>query len=124
MKVRVAHSTLPKLGEKANGDRPFFRQDDQGRSLIAVIDGLGHGYEAQVAALAALRYLSEVPLDAAIRSNRRPWPASLTSIAVCRCNPRISTARLARRSPPGVNANPEDARVNRESSSSLRSWPM
>ncbi|HWO08554.1 MAG TPA: SpoIIE family protein phosphatase [Polyangiaceae bacterium] len=63
MKVRVAHSSLPKLGEKANGDRPFFRQDDQGRSLIAVIDGLGHGYEAQVAALAALRYLSEVPLN-------------------------------------------------------------
>jgi phosphoserine phosphatase RsbX len=63
MKVRIAHASLPKLGEKANGDRPFFRHDDKGRNLIAVIDGLGHGHEAQLAALAALRYLTEVPLD-------------------------------------------------------------
>lgn len=63
MKMNVAHASLPKLGETANGDRPFHRRDDAGRNLIAVIDGLGHGHEAQLAALAALRYLGEVPLD-------------------------------------------------------------
>jgi hypothetical protein len=35
--------------------------------------------------------------------------------------PRISTARLANRSPPGVNASPAPVQVNSASSSSLRS---
>ena len=60
-------------------------------------------------------------LDAAMRSSRRPWAASVTSIAVCCCRPRISTARLANRSPPGVNASPAPVLVNKASSSSLRS---
>ncbi len=59
----VGHASLPKVGESANGDRPFFRQDDREQSLLAVIDGLGHGPEAELAALAALRYLNEVSLD-------------------------------------------------------------
>jgi negative regulator of sigma-B (phosphoserine phosphatase) len=63
MKMTVAHASLPKTGEKANGDQPFHRQDAEGRHLIAVIDGLGHGYDAQAAALAGLRYLGEVALD-------------------------------------------------------------
>lgn len=63
MKMNAAHASLPKLGETANGDLPYHRQDSEGRNLIAVIDGLGHGPEAQAAALAALRYLSEVPLQ-------------------------------------------------------------
>lgn len=61
--MNVAHVSLPKTGEKANGDRPYHRADAEGRNLIAVIDGLGHGHDAQLAALAALRYLGEVPLD-------------------------------------------------------------
>lgn len=65
MKMNVGHVTLPKVGETANGDRPFHREDAAGRNLIAVIDGLGHGPEAQLASLAALRYLSEVALDLA-----------------------------------------------------------
>jgi len=63
VKMHVAHASLPKLGELANGDRPFHRQDADGRSLIAIIDGLGHGPEAQLAALAALRYLGDVSLQ-------------------------------------------------------------
>lgn len=66
MKLHVAHASLPKVGELANGDRPFFRQNGQQQCLIAVIDGLGHGPEAEVAALAALRYLSEVSLDTSL----------------------------------------------------------
>ena len=62
MKMQVGHASLPKLGESENGDRPFHRQDTEGRHLVAVIDGLGHGHEAQLAALAALRYLAEMPL--------------------------------------------------------------
>jgi phosphoserine phosphatase RsbX len=62
VRMQVAYGSLPKLGENANGDRPFHRQDGEGRHLLAVIDGLGHGLEAQAAALAALRYLTEVPL--------------------------------------------------------------
>jgi negative regulator of sigma-B (phosphoserine phosphatase) len=60
--MHVAHASLPKVGELANGDRPFHRQDGEGRGLIAIIDGLGHGHEAQLAALAALRYLGDVSL--------------------------------------------------------------
>ncbi len=63
MKMQVAHVSLPKQGETANGDRPFHRQDGPDRHLIAVIDGLGHGPEAQLASLAALEYLAEVSLD-------------------------------------------------------------
>jgi negative regulator of sigma-B (phosphoserine phosphatase) len=63
MRMNVAHASLPKVGEKANGDQPFHREDAQGRHLIAVIDGLGHGYDAQTASLTGLRYLGEVALD-------------------------------------------------------------
>ena len=45
--------------------------------------------------------------DDATRSTRGPWPAWLTSRTVRSWRPRISTARLASRSPPGVNARPE-----------------
>jgi len=61
--MQVAHASIPKLGERDNGDRPFHRQDAEGRHVIAVIDGLGHGPEAQAASLVALRYLTEVALD-------------------------------------------------------------
>lgn len=63
MKIQVAHASLPKLGERANGDLPFHRQDAEGRNLIAVIDGLGHGPEAELASVAALQYMTKVTLD-------------------------------------------------------------
>jgi negative regulator of sigma-B (phosphoserine phosphatase) len=63
MKIQVAHASLPKLGETANGDLPLHRRDEADRNLLTVIDGLGHGPEAQAAAFAGRRYLSEVPLS-------------------------------------------------------------
>jgi negative regulator of sigma-B (phosphoserine phosphatase) len=63
VKMQVGHASVPKIGERDNGDRPFHRYDPEGRNLIAVIDGLGHGPEAQLASLAALRYLDQVALD-------------------------------------------------------------
>jgi negative regulator of sigma-B (phosphoserine phosphatase) len=63
MKLQVAHASLPKQGESANGDRPFHRQDPAERHMLAVIDGLGHGPEAEQATLAGVKYLNEVPLD-------------------------------------------------------------
>ena len=46
--------------------------------------------------------------DVATRSSRRPPPAWRTSRMVRSCRLSISAARLARRSPPGVKARPED----------------
>lgn len=66
MKALVGHASLPKVGEYANGDRPFYREDGQGRHLFAVIDGLGHGPEAEAATLAGLRFLNEVSLDTSL----------------------------------------------------------
>ena len=61
-------------------------------------------------------------VDAAMRSSLRPWAASVTSMAVCCCSPRISMARLASRSPPGVNARPDDDRLNSGTSSYIRNF--
>lgn len=66
MKLNVAHVSVPKAGEKANGDRAFHRRDDSGRSLLAVIDGLGHGPEAEKASLAGLDYLRDVSLESSL----------------------------------------------------------
>lgn len=63
MRLDVAHSTLPKVGEIANGDRPVYRRDEQGLAVIAVFDGLGHGPEAEVAATTAARRLAEMSLE-------------------------------------------------------------
>lgn len=59
----AAHISLPKVGERANGDRPFVRVDSPARALIAVVDGLGHGPEAALAATAATNFLTSAPLD-------------------------------------------------------------
>jgi negative regulator of sigma-B (phosphoserine phosphatase) len=61
--MRVAHLSLPKDGERSNGDRVVFRQEPDGRTLLGVIDGLGHGPEAEQAALAAVEQLTRAPLD-------------------------------------------------------------
>ncbi len=53
-----------KSGEPVNGDA-FVIKQGQNRSLVAVIDGVGHGYLAQQAALAARHYIekhSDLPL--------------------------------------------------------------
>lgn len=53
----MAHRTLPKDGERANGDAVVLRSD-VGRSLVAVVDGLGHGALAAAAASKAVAFLT------------------------------------------------------------------
>jgi negative regulator of sigma-B (phosphoserine phosphatase) len=50
------------LGETLNGDRVVLRTADE-RSLLAVIDGLGHGPAAAAAAQRASLHLESVPLE-------------------------------------------------------------
>ncbi len=63
MKFRVAHSSSPMVGETANGDRAVFRTDEEDRTLIAVIDALGHGPGAAVVADAAAECLAQISLE-------------------------------------------------------------
>jgi negative regulator of sigma-B (phosphoserine phosphatase) len=61
--LTIAHRTRPKDGERANGDAVVLRQDGE-RALLAVIDGLGHGELAALAAARAVDYLQGWSLDA------------------------------------------------------------
>jgi phosphoserine phosphatase RsbX len=63
MNLSVAHSSLPMVGEVANGDRALYRVDDQQRAIIAIVDGLGHGREAAVASHAAVECLQSASLQ-------------------------------------------------------------
>lgn len=61
--IQVAHLSLPKVGETANGDRPIFREDDAGRVMLAVIDSLGHGPGAAAVSDLAARCLDAISLE-------------------------------------------------------------
>jgi negative regulator of sigma-B (phosphoserine phosphatase) len=61
LKIEAGHVSQPKVGEVANGDRPLCRIEEGG-SLIAVIDALGHGRDAADVATTAVDVLSSVPL--------------------------------------------------------------
>jgi phosphoserine phosphatase RsbX len=63
MNVDVAHLTMPKPGERKNGDAVLVRKDEEGRTLLAVVDGLGHGPLAAEASQAALDLLQFLPLQ-------------------------------------------------------------
>ncbi len=63
MNVEVAHVSLPKQGELENGDRPFIRTDGEQRTLLAVIDGLGHGPGAAAVSQQAVEYLERASLS-------------------------------------------------------------
>ncbi len=78
MKLAVAHRSLPKIGEFANGDRAFVRSDGSGRSLIAVIDGLGHGPGADAASRAATECLDRVSLQAPLLDMMEDVHSALT----------------------------------------------
>lgn len=65
MTLSVSYQTRPRPGEIANGDGALVR-DHLGRTLLAVIDGLGHGPSAAEASTAALDYLRYAPLDVPI----------------------------------------------------------
>jgi anti-sigma regulatory factor (Ser/Thr protein kinase) len=56
--IRYSIFTRSKIGENFNGDNYFIKHFED-RSLISVIDGLGHGKEASIASKKAVIYLSE-----------------------------------------------------------------
>jgi len=62
LNVDCAHLSFPKVGETANGDRPFVRTEGA-TTLLAVIDGLGHGPGAAEVSQRAVDYLEAVSLD-------------------------------------------------------------
>jgi negative regulator of sigma-B (phosphoserine phosphatase) len=61
--ISVAHLSIPKPGERRNGDAVLFRTDGSGRAMLAVIDGLGHGPLAAEASHAAVQCLEAMTLD-------------------------------------------------------------
>ena len=67
MNFETAHLTFPKLGERVNGDAVLVRQDTTlGRTLLAVIDGLGHGPGAAEASTRAVKELEGSSLGASV----------------------------------------------------------
>jgi len=54
--TRIGIASKPIEGERVNGDAWFFKTWD-GQTLLAVIDGLGHGQEAALASETARQYL-------------------------------------------------------------------
>lgn len=62
MKVAADHVTIPKEGEKENGDAAIVRETPDG-VLFAVIDALGHGPAAAAVARMAMDHLLEAELD-------------------------------------------------------------
>jgi phosphoserine phosphatase RsbX len=66
VKVTVEYLTLPRDGEKENGDAALVRRADDG-VLIVVLDALGHGEKAAEAASIGVHYLAEAPLARGLR---------------------------------------------------------
>jgi negative regulator of sigma-B (phosphoserine phosphatase) len=67
VKLTTEYVSVPREGEQEIGDAAFFR--DHGElSLVAVVDGLGHGARAAQAAQAATKYLADAPLERGLRS--------------------------------------------------------
>jgi len=62
MKVCGQHVSLPKQGERANGDGAFFRVEESA-ALFGVIDGLGHGPGAEAVTAVATTCLGSIPLE-------------------------------------------------------------
>lgn len=62
MKLSHSHICVPKIGEDVNGDAVVIRQDGP-VTLIAVVDALGHGPGAALAAQVAVEELNVVALD-------------------------------------------------------------
>lgn len=66
MSLALAHLTVPKDGEDDNGDAVVARQED-GWTLLAVVDGLGHGPKAAEAAQRATAVLRAAPVRGSLR---------------------------------------------------------
>jgi hypothetical protein len=63
----MAQRSVPKDGERANGDAVVLRKEGD-RALVAVIDGLGHGEAAALAAGRAADYLMAMALTDTLES--------------------------------------------------------
>jgi negative regulator of sigma-B (phosphoserine phosphatase) len=61
------HLSIPKAGEDVSGDAALVRHTDR-RSLIAVIDALGHGPLAASVAKTAIEHLAAAKFDAGVRA--------------------------------------------------------
>ena len=67
MNFDTAHLTFPKLGERVNGDAVLVRRDTlRERTLLAVIDGLGHGPGAAEASERAVKELEASSLNGSV----------------------------------------------------------
>src|SRR5262245_46849267 len=58
----VGWLSVPKVGETENGDLVVVRSDE-GCTMFAVVDALGHGRHAAQVASAAAKYLEVAPLS-------------------------------------------------------------
>jgi phosphoserine phosphatase RsbX len=67
MRLATAWLTRPRQGEHANGDAVLVRSE-QGHTLLAVVDALGHGPVAADVAGQALQGLEGVPLPSHVES--------------------------------------------------------
>jgi negative regulator of sigma-B (phosphoserine phosphatase) len=67
--VKLAHSYIcvPKVGESVNGDAVVVR-NDASMTMLAVVDALGHGPGAAIAADAAVKELLVSPLSTGVLS--------------------------------------------------------
>lgn len=68
--LEVAYRTIPRTGEHDSGDAVVVRRE-QDAALLAVIDGLGHGRLAALAANAAVNFLDRWPLGDDLESGMR-----------------------------------------------------
>lgn len=66
----TAYRTSPKTGEHENGDAVLVRRQDDALTL-AVIDGLGHGRLASLAATAAVECLEKMPVEVDLEETMR-----------------------------------------------------
>jgi len=74
LKIDAAFATLPLPGQSESGDLSFIKRVGKG-TLIAVVDGLGHGQEAASAAHAAVGALDRYSREPLIELVRRAHDA-------------------------------------------------
>jgi len=67
LRARVSYISLPKPGERENGDAVVVRQQDgDSRTMLAVIDALGHGPGAAEVSLIAIERLARLSVEAPV----------------------------------------------------------
>lgn len=66
MIVSASHLTSPMPGELQNGDAVLVRQSVGGDTILAVIDGLGHGPDAAHASRKAIEALTLMPWEISV----------------------------------------------------------